>query len=76
MNAVSAIADAEECHNIFYEPKCNNESFVNTNLSMDYNVPQGGSMRGISTLNPTNLDSMFSQQKTYLACSSNCKYID
>ena len=30
---------------------------------VNYNVPQGCSARGISTLNPTTLDSMFSQRK-------------
>ena len=75
VNAVTGIADADECHNIFYGPKYNNKSFVNTILSIDYNVPQGRSTaRGISTLNLTTLDSMFSQRKKYQASSSNCKF--
>ena len=75
VNAVTGIADAEECHNIFYGPKCNNKSFVDRILSIDYNVPQGCSTaRGISTLNPTTLESMYSQRKEYQASSSNCKF--
>ena len=63
VNAVTCIADAEECHNTFYGPKCNDKSFVDTILSIDCNVRQGRFMRGKSTLNPTTLDSMFSQGK-------------
>ena len=74
VNAVTGIGDAEECHNIFYGPKCNDKSFVDTILSIDYNVPQGRSTRCISTLNPTTLDSMFSQRKKYQASPSNCKF--
>ena len=74
VNAVTGIADAEECHDIFFGPKCNDKSFVDTILSIDYNVPQGRSTRGISTLNPTSLDSMFSLRKKYQASSSNCKF--
>ena len=57
MNAVTAIVDADECHNIFYGPKCNNKSVVNTIMSIDYHVAQCRSTRGISTLNPTSPDS-------------------
>ena len=74
VNAVTGIADAEECHNIFFGLKCNDKSFVDTILSIDYNVPQGRSTRGISTLNPTSLDSMLSLRKKYQASSSNCKF--
>ena len=44
VNDVTGIADAEDCHDIFYGPKCNDKSFVDTILSIDYNVPQGCSM--------------------------------
>ena len=39
-NAMTGIADAEECQNGFYGPKCKDKSFVDTILSIDYNVPQ------------------------------------
>ena len=39
-NAVTGIADAEECQNVFYGPKCKDKSFVDTILSIDYNVLQ------------------------------------
>ena len=39
-NAVTAIADAEECQNVFYGPKCKDKSFVESILSIDYNVQQ------------------------------------
>ena len=57
VNAVTAIADADECHSIFYGTKCNNKSFVNTIMPIDYHVAQCRSTRGISTLNPTSPDS-------------------
>ena len=40
VNAVTGIADAEECHNIFYGPKCKDKSLLDTILSNDYNVPK------------------------------------
>ena len=59
VNDVTGIADAEEYHKLFLGPKCDDKSFIDTMLSIDYNVPQGQSKRGIRNLNPATLNSMF-----------------
>ncbi len=74
VNAVTGTADAEEYHNIFFGPKCNDKSFVDTFLSIDYDVPEGRSTRGKRNLNPTTIDSIFQRKSFYQNASSNCKF--
>ena len=59
VRAMTGIAGAEECHHNFRGPKCNNKSFFDPILSINYNMPQGCAKQGKSNLNQTFLDFMF-----------------